>query len=68
MKIHLPNGFFYYEDGGRHPSSFFARKTLLSNWSCLNRCTKSMYNKETVSSINENSQDEVCSQGQKTTE
>ena len=27
----------------------------------------SMYNKETVSSINENSQDEVCSQGQKTT-
>ena len=28
----------------------------------------SMYNKETVSSINENSQDDVCSQGQKTTE
>ena len=28
----------------------------------------SMYNKETVSSINENSQDEVCSKGQKTTE
>ena len=27
-----------------------------------------MYNKETVSSINENSQDDVCSQGQKTTE
>ena len=26
----------------------------------------SMYNKETVSSINENSQDDVCSQGQKT--
>ena len=28
----------------------------------------SMYNKETVSSINENSQDDVCSQGLKTTE
>ena len=28
----------------------------------------SLYNKETVSSINENSQDDVCSQGQKTTE
>ena len=28
----------------------------------------SMYNKETVSSINENSQDDACSQGQKTTE
>ena len=28
----------------------------------------SMYNKETVSSINENIQDDVCSQGQKTTE
>ena len=27
-----------------------------------------MYNKEIVSSINENSQDEVCDQGQKTTE
>ena len=27
-----------------------------------------MYNKETVSSINENSQDEVCNQGQKTIE
>ena len=27
-----------------------------------------LYNKETVSSINENSQDDVCSQGQKTTE
>ena len=26
-----------------------------------------LYNKETVSSINENSQDDVCSQGQKTT-
>ena len=28
----------------------------------------SMYNKETVSSMNENSQDDVCSQGQKTVE
>ena len=28
----------------------------------------SMYNKETVSSMNENSQDDVCSKGQKTTE
>ena len=28
----------------------------------------SMYNKETVLSINENNQDEICSQGQKTTE
>ena len=28
----------------------------------------SLYNKETVSSMNENSQDDVCSQGQKTTE
>ena len=28
----------------------------------------SMYNKETVSRMNENSQDDVCSQGQKTTE
>ena len=27
-----------------------------------------LYNKETVSSMNENSQDDVCSQGQKTTE
>ena len=27
-----------------------------------------LYNKETVSSINESSQDDVCSQGQKTTE
>ena len=27
-----------------------------------------MYSKETVSSMNENSQDDVCSQGQKTTE
>ena len=27
-----------------------------------------VYNKETVSSMNENSQDDVCSQGQKTTE
>ena len=26
-----------------------------------------LYNKETVSSINENNQDDVCSQGQKTT-
>ena len=37
-KIHLPIGFCYYEDGGRHPSSFAARKTFLSNWSCLDRC------------------------------
>ena len=28
----------------------------------------SMYNKETISSINENSQDDVCSKRQKTTE
>ena len=28
----------------------------------------SMYNKEIISSINENSQDDVCSQGQETTE
>ena len=28
----------------------------------------SIYNKETVLSINENNQDEICSQGQKTTE
>ena len=28
----------------------------------------SMYNKVTISSINENSQDDVCSQGQKTAE
>ena len=27
-----------------------------------------LYNKETVSSMNENSQDDVCIQGQKTTE
>ena len=27
-----------------------------------------LFNKETVSSINENGQDDVCSQGQKTTE
>ena len=27
-----------------------------------------LYNKETVSSMNENSQDDVCSQGQKATE
>ena len=28
------------EDGGRHPSSFAAKKTLLSNWSCLDRCVE----------------------------
>ena len=32
--------FCYYEDRGRHLSSSTARKTLLSNWSCLDRCVE----------------------------
>ena len=39
-KFIFPMDFFYYEDGGRHPSSFAARKTLLSNCSCLGRCVE----------------------------
>ena len=38
--IYLSCGFCDHEDGRGYPSSFAARKTLLSNWSCLDRCAK----------------------------